>query len=64
MGEVTTVSQVQAHNRVTRTNERVHDRCIGLCSGVGLDVRVLGAEEVFDAFNCQAFHRIGVLAPP
>ena len=62
VGEVAAVGEVEAEDGVAGTDEGVHDRGVGLSTGVRLDVGVCGAEEGLDAVDGDAFDLIDVFA--
>ena len=62
VGEVTAVGQGQAHDLVTRLGQGGEHCCVGLRTGVRLDVGELGAEELLGAGNGQVLDDVDVLA--
>ena len=60
--EMTAVIELQAHDLVARIEQRHVDRVIGLSAGVGLDVRVLGAEERLRAVDRKLLADVNLLA--
>ena len=62
VGEVTAVSEVEAHKGVTGL-EAGHEYChIGLGAGVGLHIRILGIEEFLEAVDSKLFDLVDDLA--
>ena len=62
MREVATVREVEAQNRVARLQHRGVCLHVGLRSGMGLDVRMLGAKQLLGAVARQVFDHVGILA--
>jgi hypothetical protein len=62
VGEVAAVGQVQAHDGVTRVQQREHCRSVGLGAGVRLDVGELGPEERLHAVDGQLLDDVDMLA--
>ena len=56
------MSEIEAQNAVAGREERHVGGGVGLRAGVGLDVDVFGAEELFGAVAGQVFDDVGVLA--
>ena len=56
------VVELEAHDLVAGVEQRHVDRVIGLSAGMGLDVRVLGAEERFRAVDRKLLADVDLLA--
>ena len=62
VSQMAAVVKLHAHHGVARLQQRKIHCHIGLGSAVGLHVGVLRSEQLFCAFNSQAFDNVGVLA--
>ena len=62
VGQVATVSQIEAQNRIAYLQDRRIGRGVGLGTGVGLHIDVLGAEDLFGAVAGQVLHHVSILA--
>ena len=60
--EVAAVGQLHAEDRVARIEQRHVDRVVGLGAGVGLDVGVLGAEQLLGAVDRELLGDVDPLA--
>ncbi len=61
---MTAVGQIHAEDGVARFEHREVDCHVRLRSGMGLDVDVIRAEELFAPFDGQGFGDVDVLASP
>ena len=64
VGEVTAVGQLEPHERVAWVKQGHVDGGVGLSTRVGLDVGVLGAEQLLGAVDRQLLGDVDVLAAP
>ncbi len=62
MGEVAAVVEVEAHDGVAGCEGGEEDSLVGLAAGVGLDVDVVAAEELFGAIAGEIFDDVDELA--
>jgi hypothetical protein len=62
VAEVAAVGEGEAHDAVARLQERVVDGVVGLRAGVGLDVRVVRAEERLRPVDRELLDDVDVLA--
>ncbi len=64
MREVPALVQAHREDRVAGLEECFVDRDVGVRTTVGLDVRVIGAEEGGEATTCEVFDLVDDVVPP
>src|SRR5690606_4743255 len=62
LGQVATMSQTHAQNRIARRAQSSVYRLVCLRTRVGLDVGIIGAEQLFSALDGQAFALVNIFA--
>ncbi len=62
MSQVTAVRQAHAQHGIAGLKQRQIDRCVGLTSGMRLNVGIVGTEQLSGAFDGQLLDLVDVLA--
>ena len=60
MGQMTALGQIHAHDGIAQIQQGEVDGQIGLCTGMGLDVGVLGTEQLAGALDGDVLHLIHI----
>ena len=63
VGQVPTMFQIHSQNRIAGFEHRQIDRHVGLRTGMGLDIHMIGLEQLFGPVARQIFGDIDKLAP-